>query len=336
MRSVLLTGATGLLGVELREQLESAGYDVTCVARNPRGRAGIIPWDLSSQPPPEALNRTWDVIVNCAADTRWSQTPQEAYRANVVSAMAVAALAQSQTHFVQVSTAAIIGPGSDGTSLRQTDYRNMYEWSKARAENALRQRVDLLTIVRPPLIIGRRSDGRAARFTGLYTLLRGITASTVPAVVAERDGLFDLVPVDDVALVVTDAMCRTPPPALLTPVCGPEAPRVGAVLECMCSTLNEWRAARGVPPVEVPPIIAPDSWHRFYRPFTDDLLTHRQKLTLDYLEHFLPYLKLTEPWIPDPPVAGSLDAIAPSVRYWADANLRLASLAPRAWTVSTG
>ena len=188
---------------------------------------------------------------------------------------------------MQVSTAAIIGPGSDGTSLRQTDYRNMYEWSKARAENALRQRVDLLTIVRPPLIIGRRSDGRAARFTGLYTLLRGITASTVPAVVAERDGLFDLVPVDDVAVVVTDAMCCTPPPPLLTPVCGPDAPRVGVVLECMCSTLNEWRAARGVPPVDVPPIIAPESWHRFYRPFTDDLLTASPEANLGLLGTFL-------------------------------------------------
>ncbi|HEX8742798.1 MAG TPA: SDR family oxidoreductase [Thermoleophilaceae bacterium] len=333
---VLLTGATGIVGAEIRDQLQRAGAEVTAVARRAGTDSGIVPWDMSNADPPAALAGPWNAIVNCAADTRWSQTADEALRANVVSLEALAPLAAPDTHVVHVSTAAVVGPNSDGSQDDPDAYRNNYEWSKARSERVARERFERLTIVRPPLVIGRRGDGRAARFAGMYMLLRGITSSSVPAVVGIPDGYFDVVPVDDVAAVVVAALDGSGAGEVLTPACGEAAPRVATAVELMCGALNEWREEQGVAPVDVPPFLAPESWRRFYRPFSDDVLSRRQLLTLDHLDNFLPYLELTEPFEPTHPVTNAEEAIAPSVRYWAEWNPRLASLAPRPWAAVAG
>jgi hypothetical protein len=121
---------------------------------------------------------------------------------------------------------------------------------------------------------------------------------------------------------------------VLTAACGRAAPRVRTVVELICTALNEWRCERGVAALDVPPFLDPESWTRFYRPFADDVLTRRQRLTLDHLDQFLPYLQLTEPFVPTHQVTGAEQAIPPSVRYWAEMNPRLASLTPRAWQSS--
>src|SRR4051794_5618103 len=130
---LLLTGATGIVGAEIRDQLERDGrWEVTGVARRTSADPPIVSWDMSNDEPPPELRRDWDAIVNCAADTRWSQTDDEALRANVHSLEALATLASARTHVVHLSTAAVVGPRADGSSQDQADYRNMYEWSKAR------------------------------------------------------------------------------------------------------------------------------------------------------------------------------------------------------------
>ena len=337
---VLVTGGTGIVGAEVADRLRRDGRrEVTCVARHPGPDQGTVAWDMSAEPPPAALRGRWDAIVHCAADTRWSMSAAEALRANVSSVEALAAVVSADTHVVQVSTAAVVGPRSDGRSDDPSDYRNMYEWSKARSERVARERFGRLTIIRPPLVIGRRGDGRAARFAGMYMLLRGIAASSVPAIVADPDGYFDVIPVDDLASVITGALDG---PGggygggygggdVLTAACGRASPRVRTVVELMCGALNEWRTRRGGAALDVPPFLDPESWTRFYRPFTYDLLSRRQQLTLDHLDWFLPYLRLTEPFVPTHQVVDAESAMAPSVRYWAEMNPRLAALTPRPW-----
>jgi nucleoside-diphosphate-sugar epimerase len=53
------------------------------------------------------------------------------------------------------------------------DYRNHYEWSKAAAERLVRERYGDVTIVRPPLVVGRRSDGTVAPHRRLHVPARG-------------------------------------------------------------------------------------------------------------------------------------------------------------------
>jgi nucleoside-diphosphate-sugar epimerase len=339
-RRVLVTGATGLVGSETVAALSrDPDVSVTGVCRRPPEPApGLVSWDMAAEEPPPALRGHWDVIVNAAADTRWSATAEEATRSNVDTLARLRSLVARDTHVIHVSTAYAIdirGASSDDPR----DYRNNYEWSKSRAERVARELFPRLTIVRPPLIIGCRDSGRAARFAGMYTILRGITASTVPVVVGVPDAFFDVVPVDDVAaLLVALVSGAEPEPGPeaepLRIAGGPRAPRAEEALEVIVGTLNAWREERGVEPFDQPRLVDPDSWNRFFLPFARDELTPRQLRILDLLTHFHPYLAITAPLERTHPVDDVLPCVEASVRYWADSNVRVASLSPRPWTAN--
>ena len=333
-RAVLVTGASGLVGHELLEQLRQAD-DVTVVGTSRRGSRdlGITAWDMSTEPAPADLDRSWDVIINAAANTRWTMSQEEATAANVASVQALKALVNEQTHVVHVSTAYAVGLRGDVESADPDDYRNTYEWSKAHAERVAHDLFDRLTIVRPPLIVGRRSDGRAARFSGMYTLIRGMTVGTVPAVVASPDARFDAIPVDDLCHLIL--MLAAEPSAgdhrVQTIAAGAAAPTVEEAVKTIVDSLNGWRLNQGSEPLDTPPLITPDSWDRFFRPFVREHLTPRQQLILDLLGSFEPYLALSEPLIPDHGVGDILPCIRTSTTFWAETNHRLAGLTPKPW-----
>lgn len=331
-RAVLVTGATGLVGHELMEQLH-AGAEVVGVSR--RGSAtgrGIVAWDMGSEPPPLSLLRSWDTIVNTAANTRWTLSPEEAVDANVESVRALQPLVGKGTHVIHVSTAYAVGLRGDVESSDLSAYRNTYEWSKAQAERVATEIYNRLTIVRPPLIVGRRSDGRAARFAGMYTLVRGLIVGTVPAVVANPEARFDAIPVDDLCELLIELISdRDRNGAPITIAAGTAAPSVDEAIATVVDSLNRWRGSRGLDPVAKLPVIPPDSWERFFQPFVTPHLTHRQLIVLELLGSFRPYLALSEPLEPERSVEDILPCVERSTTYWADTNPRLAARTPRPW-----
>jgi len=331
---VLVTGATGLVGSELIKQLREGGAEVVGVSR--RGAPhdpDVVAWDMSGKPAPAPLRRRWDTIVNAAANTRWTMSREEATAANVASVRALEPLVGAKTHVVHVSTAYATGLRGDVESADPADYRNTYEWSKADAERVARETFPSLTVVRPPLIVGRRSDGRAARFAGMYTLIRGLTIGTVPAVVADPEARFDAIPVDDLCRLLAELAAggTRADGAVLTIAAGETAPRVEEAIAVVVGSLNEWRQARGHEPIECPPLIELERWRRFHRPFAQQHLSPRQLLIMELLESFEPYLALVEPLRPDIEVGEVLPCLRTSTTYWAEANPRVAALAPRAW-----
>ncbi|MGN6256104.1 MAG: SDR family oxidoreductase [Solirubrobacterales bacterium] len=334
-QAVLITGATGLVGHELMDQLGQRDKTVVMgVSR--RGSPTdpeIVAWDMSSDSPPTQLRRTWDVIINSAANTRWTMGQEEATAANVSSVRALEQLASDRTRVIHVSTAYALGLRGDIESDDLSDYRNTYEWSKAHAERVAREAFADLTIVRPPLIVGRRSDGRAARFAGMYTLVRGLTLGTVPAVVADPDARFDAIPVDELGLLIADLAGGHGPAnaPVLTIAAGTKAPTVEEALVTMVDSLNAWRRVNDRKPLESPPLITPDSWRRFFRPFVREHLTDRQLLILDLLQSFEPYLALSDPLQPDITVDDVLPSLLTATRYWAETNPRVARLEPQPW-----
>ncbi len=330
---VLVTGATGLVGLETVEALRLAGAsEVVGVSRPLSAAAGrTVAWDMAAEEPPSELRRNWDVIVHSAADTRWTMTPAEAKRANVDTVRALEPLVGSSTHFIYVSTAYSVGLRGSVDSHDIADYRNSYEWSKAYAERIMQSTFGEFTIVRPPLIIGRTQDGRAARFSGMYTLLRAMTASMVPVVVAEPDAYLEVAPVDAVADVLTRAASRGGSGETLIVAGGTNAPSVETAFELMTQGLNEWRQGRDLEPFDVPRLISRDSWERFFLPFVDDQLSARQKRILELLSNFRPYLAICEPLRPTHHVDEVEAAIAVAVKYWADTEHLQASQAPRPW-----
>lgn len=336
---VLVTGATGLVGSETVEQLQ-ASHQMTSVVGTSRrggpGGAGISRWDMAVEKAPPELQRSWDVIVNAAADTRWTTSPEEAMAANVETVLALAPIVGERTHVIHISTAYAIGLRGHSRSAAVADYRNAYEWSKAHAEQVAVDRFRRLTIVRPPLIMGRRGDGRAARFTGMYTMLRAMTAGMVPAVIARRGARLDVIPVDELAALIVDEAIAGRIGDVITLAGGSEALRAVTAVNLMCGTLNEWRAERDLEPLECPPIIEPATWERFFLPLAREHLSPRQLKILDLLRNFEPYMAITEPLEPTHTVTDLEPALAASVRYWADSHARQASLSPRPWKLSSG
>jgi uncharacterized protein (TIGR01777 family) len=94
LRSVTITGATGLIGVHLVAELKDAGWSVTVLTRDPkkaRERLGedveAHAWDLLSEPAPAAALEGRDAVVNLAGepvDQRWSTAAKQAIRASRV------------------------------------------------------------------------------------------------------------------------------------------------------------------------------------------------------------------------------------------------------------
>jgi nucleoside-diphosphate-sugar epimerase len=336
--SILVTGATGVLGSELLEVLERAGWQhVTGVGRRCLlGSSKTVSWDIGRGEPPAQLRCEWDVVVNAAADTRWTMSPENAYQANVATVEALRPLVGSETHVVHISTAYAGGLKNDVASADLRDYRNTYEWSKAHAERLVRESFPGATIVRPTLIVGRRADGRAARFSGIYALLRGIVAGTIPAIVSTPSSHLDFVPVDDLARVIAEVAAgregRGDEP--VTVAGGDAAPPVREAVAMMIDALNSWRSERGCQAIEAPRVMSPDSWQRFFRPFAEEYLSRRQRHIVDLLGNYEPYLQIEDPLLPTHQIRDVKSCLAPSVRYWADANSRVACLHARPWSMA--
>src|SRR6478609_5283499 len=254
---VLLTGATGVVGTELAHRLPAAArahgrpLDLVPVAR--RGDTAVH-WRMGAEPPPPELGGHWDVIVHAAASTRWTLGRDEATAANLEPLRAALALADRDTHLVQVSTA-YVGGERNPEDLRGTEfegYRNGYEWSKARCEELAR---DLhpgpLTLVRPPLVVGRRTDGAIARFSGPYTMIQALVSGTAAVVVGDPAGHAEISPVDEVAAALTAAVLAPPTERPRTEgiAAGPDSLDLDTLHDVILDTLNAFRAARGVAPL---------------------------------------------------------------------------------------
>ncbi|MEW2622370.1 SDR family oxidoreductase [Streptomyces sp. NPDC048106] len=342
---ILVTGATGVIGTETVDTLRAADAPPHVLVRTARRAtdAGLVPWPIGRRPVPAELGGHWDVIVHTAASTRWTMTRSEALAANVEPLRAVLALAGRDTHLVHVSTAYVAREPEErrertAGGAEFEGYRNGYEWSKALCEEVVRQEhPGPLTIVRPPLVVGRRGDGRIARFSGPYTLLHALVSGLAAVVVGDPDGFAEISPVDEVAAAIADAALGSPPGRVRTETvaAGPASLRLATLIDVTCTALNTFRAAHGAPPVARPPIISPDAWTRFFLPLADRWLSPFQSEAVKLLAMFQGYTSMAVPFVPTRPVRDPADAMTAAVRHWAVRRPRLALAEPRPWTLLT-
>ena len=337
MRSVLVAGADGVLGSEIVRTLRTAG-DLTVVGTTRRGDTGPdrVRWRIGAEPVPEPLRRHWDVVVHAAASTRWTMTRAEATAANIDTTSAMLDIADRDTHFVHVSTAYVGGERTEADLVSDDfdGYRNGYEWSKARCEELVLARYEAVTVVRPPLILGRRADGAMSRFSGPYTLLQALVSGLAAVVVGDPAGRAEIAPVDDVADCVAAAVGRSPDtPTIEVLSGGDRCLRLSELLTIACTTINEWRAIRDIPPIQPPPILATARWRRFFLPLARQELSEVQNTAVDLLGMFEGYTSMAAPFEPTWPVADPATVLRRSVRYWAEHKPRLAGRIPESWAI---
>jgi nucleoside-diphosphate-sugar epimerase len=218
---VLLTGATGFLGMEvLARLLECTDHDVVCLVRGDadarldevlatlysdgtphRDRVTAVAGDLTGD---VAAPGPVDVVCHCAASISFDLPLEEARAINVEGTRVMLRIAEQAgaRRFVHVSTAYVSGThaGTFTEDMLGTEFRNTYEQTKSEAEQIVRATQDMeIAIARPSIVVGESGTGWTPAFNVLYWPLRAFARGLFDRIPARPDGRVDVVPVDYVA-----------------------------------------------------------------------------------------------------------------------------------------
>lgn len=262
MSRLLLTGATGFLGMELLVRLlEQTDREVVALVRAPDDAAatarleGILAMLLppDAQPAPgrvravaadlekpgfglsreaaDALVADVETVVHCAASVQFALPVDEARRINVAGTAEVlelAARAPRLEQLVHVSTAYVAGDRDGRVYEHEGDVgqtpRNTYEQTKLEAEILVEDSGLPAAILRPSIVVGDRRTGWTPAFNVIYWPLQAFARGVLPSVAADPEGRVDVVPVDAVADALLELSGRRGERGRFHSVAGDDAP----------------------------------------------------------------------------------------------------------------
>ncbi|WP_067823286.1 SDR family oxidoreductase [Nocardia inohanensis] len=224
--TVLLTGASGLVGAEVAARLSARGRPVTAVLHSNsaiRRNAGT-PFEPASRVhgdirepgfgiAADGLAGRVGMIVHCAATTAFDAADAVYDELNVRGAANAVELALAwDVPLVHVSTAYVCG--MRGGLIREEEldagqtFGNGYEQSKLRAEQLVRaagERGLRWAIVRPGIVTGDLGTGVIREYKNLYTVVKLMVEGKLRRLPGRYDATLSLAPVDHVAEVIVAA-----------------------------------------------------------------------------------------------------------------------------------
>jgi thioester reductase-like protein len=318
--AVLLTGATGFVGMEvLTRWLERGNSRVYALVRadddeaaaerlrpgleSAFGEEGGDPERLTAiagdvQEPDLGLSRQTlervcrevDVVVHSAASVSFTLGLEESRAINVEGTRNVLNFALRCDHierFTYVSTAYVAGthPGTfhEYQLAEGQEFRNAYERSKFEAEQLVRSHRRRLPVqvLRPSIVVGERRSGWTSSFNVLYGPLKAFARGAVPAVPAKADSPVDVVPVDYVAD-ATYELSSHGPTGTYHLVAGRHATTVGKLIELASKHFEK----------QPPPTFPPQVYKWLVYPLLLRSAGERTRKGLEKLAVFFPYFSM--------------------------------------------
>jgi len=275
--TVVLTGATGFLGMEvLARLLEQTDCEVIALVRAGDGdeaaaRIDTVLGQLYDDPPAGARERirgmpgdvaTKDFglsandrseivasarsVIHCAASIQFELPLEEAREINTEGTkrmLELAAELEDVRRVIHVSTAYVAGR-HEGAFLEDDldegqEFRNSYEQSKYEGELAARAADLPLVTARPSIVVGARHTGWTPAFNVIYWPLQAFARGLLTEVPADPEGIVDVVPIDYVADGIVHLLGMPEVPGTVALVAGQRAASNLQLIETACRVLDQ-------------------------------------------------------------------------------------------------
>jgi nucleoside-diphosphate-sugar epimerase len=328
-RTVLLTGASGVVGRALLQRLRD--LDVVClVHRSPVSALNVTTvhgdvakpmFGLAEETYAE-LAATVDAVIHCAAITDFNRTDGSLEATNIAGTEHMTAFAAAANAVLYHVSTAFVHTTVDGDRGRTAIG---YASSKAAAEEAVRTSGVPHVILRPSVVIGDSVTGEIAAFQGLHQVAAGIFAGIVPLIPFDPSWPIDFVPAD----VVADAIACV----VENRVSGGEfwisAGEAALRLDEGVAFVVEFARGLGVS-VDMPRFVPPEMFDRLIGPvFLEALPVKIRRNVVRMLEFFTTYLQSgeTKPSSLDQlvalgarPLPDQRESLRNSLQYWAAEN----------------
>jgi thioester reductase-like protein len=286
---ILLTGATGFLGMELLVRLlDRTNRPIITLVRAPDDAAASARIDsvlltlLPSDQVPrdrvravaanleaprmgltakvrDALSDEVDTVVHSAASVQFSLPIAQARAINVDGTRRVLALAANAPNLdrvVHVSTAYVAGDRPGTYHEHEADIgqrpRNTYEQTKLEAERLVAESALPAAILRPSIVVGDSRTGWTPAFNVIYWPLQAFARGLFPFIPADPDARADIVPIDAVADALHELIVGTRRTGTYHVVAGDDAITTSELVALAADAFGQNR------PAFVPPGAAPE------------------------------------------------------------------------------
>ncbi len=280
MSTLLLTGATGALGLPLLADLlttprhdriialvrDPAALDRQLARHHPgldRRRLTVVPGALDADDGLAGLATAGsaDVVLHLAASTKFRAPEATLSAINVAGTRRVLDWAARQPRpprFIHFSTTCAAGRRTGEVAEAplgdEQGFVNSYERTKWLAENLVLAAPLGAEVVRLATVVGREADGQLYRPGAFHTTLRWLYAGLLPMVPGNAETRLDLLHTDLVVEFVRRLLARPPAPGAVYHLSrGPRAVPLAALLDLGTEKFSlanpAWRSGQILPPV---------------------------------------------------------------------------------------